>query len=329
MFILNGGSVNYGGDDLTVTYKLEMNGPSLLFSSNLRINGSLYLNAGTLTLSGSDRTIGGDLYFNGGEIDINSRRLTISGNSYLNGGSFTNSSSSDEIRFTNVAVNFTGAMNIPSDILMVVSSGITFVNGVLDIDNRLDINDNAVALGASDLSHVTGVVRKIGNDAFTFPLGDGTNYAPISIASHSSTSTSQHFTATYNNFAHSSTTMSGDLDHVSETEHWILDRTAGSSSLVVTLSFKNPRSGLIQNLNDLRVARYNGSSWESHGGSASGDVYNGTVTSTTISSFSPFTLGSSTTLNPLPVSRRCRFRTCPRHDGRGHVRVSVPRARDA
>jgi hypothetical protein len=96
--------------------------------------------------------------------------------------------------------------------------------------------------------------------------------------------------------------MSGDLDHVSETEHWILDRTAGSSSLVVTLSFKNPRSGLIQNLNDLRVARYNGSSWESHGGSASGDVYNGTVTSTTISSFSPFTLGSSTTLNPLPVS---------------------------
>jgi hypothetical protein len=40
----------------------------------------------------------------------------------------------------------------------------------------------------------------------------------------------------------------------------------------------------------------------SHGGNASGNIYNGAITSTTVTSFSPFTLGSSSVLNPLPVT---------------------------
>ncbi|MEP6711992.1 MAG: T9SS type A sorting domain-containing protein, partial [Ferruginibacter sp.] len=94
------------------------------------------------------------------------------------------------------------------------------------------------------------------------------------------------------------------LDHLSSSEFWTLDRTVGSSSVSVTLSWDASRSGPISNLADLRVARWNGSLWKDEGNSlVTGTNAAGTITSAgAVTNFSPFTLASASPLNPLPVS---------------------------
>jgi hypothetical protein len=60
----------------------------------------------------------------------------------------------------------------------------------------------------------------------------------------------------------------------------------------------------VTDLGDLLVARWDGSQWKDHGnGGTTGNTVSGTITSSSaITSFSPFTLSSSTTENPLPVN---------------------------
>ncbi|MFN5318941.1 MAG: T9SS type A sorting domain-containing protein, partial [Bacteroidia bacterium] len=102
-------------------------------------------------------------------------------------------------------------------------------------------------------------------------------------------------------YPHSSKDAS--LDHLSHCEYWTLDRNAGTSGAVVTLSWNTTSCG-VTNLADLRVARWDGSAWRDHGnGGTSGNTVAGSLTSSgTISSFSPFTLSSSTSENPLPIN---------------------------
>jgi hypothetical protein len=106
----------------------------------------------------------------------------------------------------------------------------------------------------------------------------------------------------------------GSLDHLSHCEYWVLDRNAGSSSVSVTLSWNTTSCG-VTNLSDLRVARWDGSMWKDHGnGGTSGNTVAGSlVSSGSISSFSPFSLSSSSTENPLPVNL-VHFAATPKDD---------------
>jgi hypothetical protein len=188
---------------------------------------------------------------------------------------------------------------------LIIGTQIDFLNGVIVSSNTYPVifNDNSTILtAASNQSHVNGPVVKIGNDAFSFPVGNGLISAPISISAPSS-STDQ-FTAQYFGTVYTSTTVNTSLDHVSVQEYWILNRTFGFSNVQVKLSFNTARSGGVNNLSDLRVARFNGTTWESTGNaSTTGNTTVGTVESNSVvSNFSPFTLGSTSSLNPLPVS---------------------------
>jgi hypothetical protein len=93
------------------------------------------------------------------------------------------------------------------------------------------------------------------------------------------------------------------IDHLSDCEYWIIDRTNGASNVNVTLSWDTTSCG-VTNLTDLKVARWDGSQWRDHGnGGTTGGLSSGTViSSSAITSFSPFTLASSTTANPLPIT---------------------------
>ncbi|MEZ4805262.1 MAG: T9SS type A sorting domain-containing protein [Bacteroidia bacterium] len=199
-----------------------------------------------------------------------------------------------------LVMNTTGTL-ILNLVPLIIEDEITFTNGIIQSTSSdiLIIENNATVTGASNSSHVNGPIRKIGNDAFTFPTGNGSVYAPIGISAPSNTS--HHFTAQYFLQPYASLTVNGSLDHVSSEEHWILDRTNGSSNVRVTLSFNaSERSGPIDNTSQLRVARFNGASWESSGNiSVSGNTI---TTSSAVSNFSPFTLGSTTSLNPLPIT---------------------------
>lgn len=186
-----------------------------------------------------------------------------------------------------------------------ITSSLSFTSGIIQTSsgNEIIFQDNTTWSGAKSSSHIQGPVIKIGNDAFIFPTGDGINYAPIAMTAPSNTSDA--FTAEYFNAPYTNTTSLGSgLDHVSVNEYWILNRSNGTSSVSVTLYWNKYRHGGITSLSDLRVARWSGSQWVNHGnGAVTGDVIAGSVqSSAAITDFSPFTLGSSSTLNPLPVS---------------------------
>lgn len=212
--------------------------------------------------------------------------------------------STGAISFERIQLNKSAdTLTLNTPIQVTVSS--IFTSGVLKTDNTnyLEITDNSSVSGANHASFVRGPVLKIGNDAFTFPLGDSL-YRPISISAPSSTSAQYIATYFYDNPAPTYNYGSKDapINNVSTREYWILNSVGVSSPVNVTLSW-DENSGGIGDLTKLLVARWDGDSWTSHGnGGTTGNATAGTViTSAAVSSFSPFTLASSDAANPLPI----------------------------
>lgn len=186
-----------------------------------------------------------------------------------------------------------------------VERKLQFVHGdIVTGTRRVTFYDNAVHVGVSHASHVNGKVRKIGNDVFLFPIGNGTYFRPAGITAPAALS--DHFTAhfvlsdpdpLYDDAAKDAT-----LDHISSCEYWIIDRTGGSSAVQVELSWSPATSCGVSDPNGLRVARWNGTMWKDHGNTGTtGNADAGTIWSNSVTAFSPFTLASITVLNPLPV----------------------------
>jgi hypothetical protein len=192
-----------------------------------------------------------------------------------------------------------------------VSNTLTFTSGILTQSASLKILNGATVSGASNTSFVNGTVTKVGNAAFTFPVGSGAFYRPISISAPSLTTdnfTAQYFNSSANG-TYPLTQEAATLDHVSAAEYWILNRTGGTSNVSVTLSW-NTNSGGVGNISTLRVARWDvaSSKWLDEGtnGAPTGNTTAGTVTSAAaVSTFSspnsPFTLGTTNNANALPV----------------------------
>ncbi|MBL7740853.1 MAG: T9SS type A sorting domain-containing protein [Chitinophagaceae bacterium] len=218
--------------------------------------------------------------------------------------SYSGTGSAPSIR--NIGMNRRGGVRLLSPL---TCSGLTLSRGVIlsSATNPLSIPDGAVVTGGGDSSYVDGPMIKTGNEAFIFPLGSNNIFAPISITAPA-LSTDQ-FTAQYvpriaHDDGYDSTQHDVSLHHLSRSEYWLLNRTAGTSSPKVTLSWKTARSGEVNVINDLRVARWNGTTWKDEGkGITTGTNEEGTIQSLNdITSFSPFTLASSSVNNPLPVN---------------------------
>lgn len=205
----------------------------------------------------------------------------------------------------NITINkASGSLTLGANLTVTNNLTLTSGNIVSSLTNLLILNDNVTVTGVSSASFVAGPVRKVGNDAFTFPVGKAGVYRPISISAPGNTA--HHFTAEYNAGSsegiYSHTSKEGTIDHLNRTEFWILNRTNGTSNVNVTLSWASV-SGGVDNLSTLRVCRWDGSMWRNHGnGGTTGNTASGTIVSSSpITSFSPFTLGSSNPQNPLPV----------------------------
>lgn len=137
-------------------------------------------------------------------------------------------------------------------------------------------------------------------------MGKNNIYAPISITAPALTTdafTAQYFDYVAQNNGYDSTSKDASLNHLSRSEYWMLNRSAGSSPVKVILSWKTLRSGSVTSMNDLRVAHWNGSIWKDEGnGGTLGSNSEGTIQSVnTINSFSPFTLASINAGNALPL----------------------------
>ena len=317
--IVTGGTVQFGNASTGSgpVYWLNSAGAMYDLTINATNTPTVRLRSNTTVLD--DITIGGTLDAATYNMDINI------GHDWTNNGTFSqgtktvtfNGTGNQQIggstatTFYNLTINKSSGGVTLNKTATIQGAG-TFTSGILtsSATNLLVFNDNATTSGANNVtaSYVNGPVKKIGNDAFIFPVGKsnvGYMFCGISAPSNATDA----FTAEYKR---NSATALGPitatgLNRVSACEYWQLDRTTGSSTVNVTLSW----SGLspcnaavyVSNLASLVVSHFNGTSWNAYGSNSyTGNGAAGSVTWNNVSSFSPFTLGSTTPIyNPLPI----------------------------
>ena len=107
-----------------------------------------------------------------------------------------------------------------------------------------------------------------------------------------------------------STNYAVGLDHVSDVDYWVLDRTSGSSPVNVTLNWTvqssaNGSALYINDISKLRIAHFNSAipQWDTYGvSSTTGGFAAGSITLNGVNVFSPFSLASIDGSNPLPIN---------------------------
>ena len=275
--------------------------------------GVFNVNAGSTYKYGDEFgiTLGNTTVVSAGAVRVSSNRAAINFSSDASYGFVGNGDMVTGNALPSSCVNLytrktTATDNITLSNSIEVKNQLSFLKGIIQSTNSelLSLSDDATATGASDNSFVDGPCRKIGDNTFTFPVGDGTNYQAVKISAPANVT--DHFTAQYFQAdphpTYNENSKDGTIDHISSCEYWIVDRTNGSSDVDVSLTWDANSCG-ISNLSELVVARWDGTKWKDHGnGGTTGTVADGTVkTSSVVSSFSPFTLASTTTANTLPV----------------------------
>ena len=287
------------------------NAPTLTSDANVY---DITINSGaTFAISGNNRLFVYRNFTNNGTFTANTSTVSFVGCS--TSGAL---SSSGTQTFHNVVVNSPFGLTISSGTHQ-IANNFTFTNGIVVQNANLHFLNASTATSASNSSFVDGPVRKIGNQAFTFPVGDNSLYRPLSISAPSNAA--HFFTARYFNQDH--LVNGGNAFYaVSRCEYWTLDRNTGPSSNVsVTLSWNAAACPpvYITNPVDLRVVRWSGADWISEGnGGTTGTPSSGTiVTATPVTSFisgNQFTFASVSAANPLPIVLAW-LRAIPAQDG--------------
>lgn len=305
-----GAQVPGNGLPATVNNLTVDNSSGLTMTAACTVHNTLYLTSGTLNNSSYNVIMANAATISPTTGTLSTTpTLGISVDVIYNGS--TGVSTGNELPVSTTVLNDL-TINNSGDVTL--SAAVT-VNGVLtltdgsfitDGTNLLTMSAGSSVSGASNSSFVSGPVAKIGSTDFTFPIGKDAEYHPISVTSLSGSET---FTAQYYHAAthptYDTSSRDGTLDHVGYCEYWTLSRAA-SGNAWVTLSWDSYSCG-VDNLTDIRVARWDGSElkWKDHGNggtTGSGDPGTGTVQSSGIlTNFSTFTLGSASGDNPLPI----------------------------
>jgi len=225
-------------------------------------------------------------------------------------GIFTTSPVANTVR--NLIVN-NASGNVTMSQPLTVTGNLQLNDGILisSMTNLLTINNDATASAGSfaPARYVDGPIRKIGDDAFTFPVGKLGVYAPASISAPGAVNAeyrAEYFRSSPPN--RTNITAPG-LVKVSLCEYWDIEEVGPGSPVVnVSLSWSGMSpcnaAAYVNDLAYLTVAHFDGANWNSHDndGGVAGTAVQGNVTRNTVSSFSIFTLGStSATANPLSV----------------------------
>lgn len=233
-------------------------------------------------------------------LNSNGKKIYLGGN-WLSGGTFTYANSSLELNGSgNQYILNPGNVRSLYNLAINKASGKAYVNTMLNVYNKLTltkgvlttkssgsitVHDNAVQEGGSDSSYVAGPLKKTGNDAFTFALGDTTladtsAYHPFSITAPSAASdafTAQYYAKNQLTDHPSFTSIPSALKNISTCEYWALTRNTGSSTVLPTVSW-NGNGCNISILSEMRVAGWDGSQWKNMGqNTLTGDVHQGTI----------------------------------------------------
>ena len=180
----------------------------------------------------------------------------------------------------------TGALNFAASTdgrVQVQTSGA--VSGVIAL------NTGSTSAGADDDSHVVGWLTKLGNDAFTYPVGDGTRLGQIGISAPAAATDSVRARFTYANPTTAfGTAKQSTLTVISTNQYWELagvthpvTATTGSNpSVTITLHWSSTNVLPSLSLLNLVVVGWDGAQWVNLGqGTVTGNATAGSVSAST------------------------------------------------
>jgi hypothetical protein len=221
----------------------------------------------------------GNNYF-AGNITINSTKVVFNASS----GKMILKGANDQIFYGEAAYNI-GKLEINKDAgtvtltrSMTIDSSITFIKGIINTDSTITLKAAVNCSGASNLSFVDGPVKKIGNTAFVFPVGDEGQWNPIEITAPTNVAdafTAQFYLQSPGNLQSKDST----IWQMNTCSYWNLLKSAGNSSVHVYLYWDSIACGLYDTTG-LGVANWNGSTWKDLGvGGITGNILAGKIRS--------------------------------------------------
>lgn len=281
-----------GAAQATFSNALSGNVVSILGSLRVEQGGRLVMTNGWTNVTGDYVNLNGEAFF-----EETGSTMAFNGTTDQHV-----STSGFEERFHTVRINkLVGDLYLDAGVRVDNNLQLTF-GRVFENSSLLTLGPTAVASGASDNSFVHGPVLKLGSADFIFPVGKGNTLRPARLSDNTA-STTQGFMVEYQASspitAFPPSTLGTGVHHVSDCEYWNISRSGGTPSARVWLSWQDPYSCGVDTPADLVVVRWNGSAWEDRGNG--GIVTNTVPTAAVQTAFSPWTLGSATDNNALPV----------------------------
>lgn len=300
-------TVNFGGigsaRDCTIQNDLKLSSADFWFhpesgshTGNFKIYGDIicegtaYINIGSNNLSGAVQMLGTSqtIGSGGGTGSITIKNLTVN----------------NTVTQLDRNLTITGTLGLQQGIIHTHSTALLTLDAGANIQScthdytYLNMYTNM----GCDNSHVEGPIKKSGlsNTDFAFPIGANSKLRPVILKNATG-----DFTAEFKNndpYLDIGSSLGAGIHHISHIEYWNI---TGTGTAYVELSFYDPNSGGITDMNALRVAHYSGSEWiDLNTGTYKGTPgSNGSVTSAATSQFGSFSLASSSNYhnNPLPA----------------------------
>ncbi len=240
---------------------------NVTFTSNQDQSAFMIANLGTTTFKGNITLGQNDIVPSPPNIQFG-----YSGGSVVFEGAALQTLSSTASIPTFRSLTIKNANGITLSIPIVITNNLDFVTGIVNGggSNYVSFLDGATATNAKNSSFVDGIVRKTGNDAFTFPIGDNGTFHPLGISAPSNATS--EFSAQYFLGDHGAgSTADGGMVKVSDCEFWLLNRLVGTDNVSATLYWNEPSSFCHTDYitpgfeDQLRVARWSGALWNNLG----------------------------------------------------------------
>lgn len=277
-------------------------------------------NSGSMTISGtSPVAITGNFANTSSAAWTNNGDLTITGNITNDQAGLAPGTGTTRLAGTTIQTIAGGQPFMTNNLVLTNSAGYTlnqslqvagtatFTNGIVTATTAatpMIFGANATLSGVSNTSHVNGYVRYLGTSLFSYPVGDAGNYRRIDLTPSANAA---GIDCRYFKTDAGSASFTGGgtnptpLVAYNKSEYWDLTPVSTATSTVTIYYDQVISPGSINSTSDLKVAHLSGGNWLDEGGTASGTTSAGNITSNAVSTWSPFTLGSSNLASPLPV----------------------------
>jgi hypothetical protein len=195
----------------------------------------IHVSEGALVSFGTDVTNSGEITNNGkvhfrGDLK-NNAKLVSKGEVVVDGTTPQTISGTQVAEMSKVAVENDVNLQTPVS----VSEEVSFRKGIVSSNNgsALELGENASYNGASDLSHVSGSVKKTGNNSFQFPVGDGMSLKSFEVNKMSGNTLEARYVA--KNPMEVSSNLDYDVEEINQTEYWVL-KSADNGTIDVKLN---------------------------------------------------------------------------------------------